>query len=422
MDRMANPSLVSPWVPKAVLAGSAAPVSERYYHPSPFEVAVGYVFGQVRPQRAASGYHDPLSALAEVLLPHLEAGPCYVAFSGGRDSSAVLAMAAMVARKHGLADPVPVTEVYPGIPEVDESDWQQAVIAHLGLTEWLRLEVDGENDLLSPPVKDSLVRRGILWPPATHNKVNLLGRLSKGSLLTGEGGDEVFGGRRATPWAHLRKGTSMRRRRAVLGTAESVLPRPLRSRHAAAQFRAAGVQPWLRPEAARESVRLAARDTVSEPLWWDRALLWSTSRRSTVVSARNYGAVAAEYGVNLVDPLLDLRFISALGSSVGRWGYAGRTAAMWALFGDILPAAVVERRTKAFFNRAFMGEATADFARRWDGSGVDTELVDVERLREEWLSDRPSALSSTLLHSAWSHAEGSEKPVSLPVAAATERP
>ena len=58
-------------------------------------------------------------------------------FSGGRDSSAVLATATMVARKHGLNDPVPITLRCPAIEEADETASQELVIRHLGIEEWL---------------------------------------------------------------------------------------------------------------------------------------------------------------------------------------------------------------------------------------------------------------------------------------------
>ena len=41
-------------------------------------------------------------ALEAAVLPALQRPPCLVSFSGGRDSSAVLAVAADVARRHGL--------------------------------------------------------------------------------------------------------------------------------------------------------------------------------------------------------------------------------------------------------------------------------------------------------------------------------
>jgi hypothetical protein len=44
---------------------------------------------------------------------------------------------------------------------------------------------------------------------------------------------------------------------------------------------------------------------------------------------------------------------------------------------------------------------TREFARTWDGTGVDTDLVDPVALRENWLSPTPHAPSMTLLQQAW---------------------
>ena len=79
---------------------------------------------------------------------------------------------------------------------------------------------------------------------------------------------------------------------------------------------------------------------------------------------------------------------------------------MQALFSDVLPQAVLRRATKASFNHAHSGAATREFARTWDGCGVDEELVDVERLRSVWLSDEPTMGTGVLLHSAWLASEG----------------
>src|SRR5438874_582354 len=52
---------------------------------------------------------DPLTALERACLPALERPPCVVSFSGGLDSSVVLAAAGRAARRAGLAEPIPVT-------------------------------------------------------------------------------------------------------------------------------------------------------------------------------------------------------------------------------------------------------------------------------------------------------------------------
>lgn len=130
------------------------------------------------------------------------------------------------------------------------------------------------------------------------------------------------------------------------------------------------------------------------------------ARRATAVFLHNYQAVAAESEITLHHPLLDPRFLVALGRDGGRWGFRGRTDTMRFLFSDLLPDALLSRSTKAWFNGSRYGEEEREFARTWDGSGVDHELVDPEILREIWLSDEPSSASGPLMHQAWLAANG----------------
>lgn len=44
---------------------------------------------------------------------------------------------------------------------------------------------------------------------------------------------------------------------------------------------------------------------------------------------------------------------------------------------------------------------TRSFAQQWNGTGVDTDLVDAEALRDNWLSDAPHAPTMALLQQAW---------------------
>lgn len=55
--------------------------------------------------------------------------PCLLAFSGGRDSSALLAVAVSVAHREGL--PLPIPLIYPGVAGTDESSWQYMILDHL---------------------------------------------------------------------------------------------------------------------------------------------------------------------------------------------------------------------------------------------------------------------------------------------------
>ena len=102
---------------------------------SRFEIATGMVFGtgDDRSTLPDPDGSTPLEALERELLPALLRPPCMVSFSGGRDSSAVLAGAVNLARREGLPPPIPVTNVFPDVREADEHQWQQHVVRHLGL-------------------------------------------------------------------------------------------------------------------------------------------------------------------------------------------------------------------------------------------------------------------------------------------------
>ena len=386
-----------------------APTSvDPYLRPGPLEVATGWVYGSLptTPATLPDAEGTPRAVLDDVIRPALADGPCYVSFSGGRDSSAVLAAATALARREGHPLPIPLTRVYPDLPDTDESDWQRAVIDHLGLTEWVRLELrDGESDLLGPAARDALGRRGLLWPPALQTNDVMFEHLRGGSLLTGEGGDAVLGAHRITALRVM-----MRRRRLdralVRNQLGAALPRRVRARLARRMTRTSVQSRWLRPAAFERHVRLAAADFAAEPLRYDAATRSITRQRSFATISHNHAAAAAEYAIRASDPLLDPRFVAAIARAGGLTGFPGRTGTMQALFSDVLPPAVLGRTTKASFNHAYAGAATREFARTWDGSGVDDELVDVERLRSVWLSDEPTMATGVLLHSAWLESVG----------------
>src|SRR4051794_11337016 len=91
------------------------------------EIAAGYLPGLVARPRPTAAAATPRRALEDSLLAALRRPPCVIAFSGGRDSSALLALALHVARKHGLADPLPVTRIFPKDASTDEAKWQRLV-------------------------------------------------------------------------------------------------------------------------------------------------------------------------------------------------------------------------------------------------------------------------------------------------------
>lgn len=366
----------------------------------PLEIAAGGLYGLLPKTPLPPSSLTPRQALDNAIRPALENGPCFVTFSGGRDSSGVLAAAVALARRERLPLPIPVTRVYPDLPDTDESTWQRLVVDHLGLRDWVRLEFrSGESDFLGDAARASLRRHGVLYPAPLHSHGVMFKSLQPGSLLTGEGGDAVLGTRRGTALALVRRRRISRE--VALATLDSLLPRPVQRLRTRALLTNAHQARWLKPEALAEHARRASADSAAEPLLYPASTWFITRMRSFSTIRHNHAAIAAGYGLRASDPLLDHGFLASLAHAGGRLGYPSRTVAMRSLFSDVLPREVLIRSTKASFSMAHASDRTRDFARTWDGSGVDSTLVDSERLRQVWLSDQPTMTSGLLLQSAW---------------------
>src|SRR4051794_24581858 len=165
--------------------------------------------GRMRPLELASGTVrgmdaeppvfpavEPLSstraAFEQVVLAALQTPPCVVSFSGGRDSSAVLAVAAHVARREGLPLPVPVTLRFPDDPATQEDDWQELVLRHLGIDDRVTLSFTDELDVLGPYARETLRTLGPIWPANAHIHVAIAEQARGGCVLTGFGGDDLL--------------------------------------------------------------------------------------------------------------------------------------------------------------------------------------------------------------------------------------
>ena len=206
---------------------------EQLYVMRPLEIAACVATGHdgtLAP--SASGERDPRRVLELVVLQALQRPPCGVAFSGGRDSSAVLRVAVHVARREELPVPIPITKVFPDVPTTEEQRWQDRVIDHLRLADWQRIVIHDELDLLGPFATASLVDHGVVWPPTIHGDRPVVDRVGGGSLIDGEGGDEVLGvtAHRIAPMTTLvrspRSVTPARLHRAAV----ALLPKQLRAR------------------------------------------------------------------------------------------------------------------------------------------------------------------------------------------------
>jgi hypothetical protein len=364
------------------------------------ELATGLVVGvdvtrvPLGPRRVAPA--ELPGILEQALVPALQRAPCVVAFSGGRDSAGVLAAATRAARRHGLPLPIPASYRFAGVEDVDESAWQDSVVRHLELEDWVRVEVTDELDLVGPVARPLLRRFGPPWPPNSHFGGLLVPHARGGTFVTGVGGDELFepGGHLV---AQLLVGRRRPHRRDLRSVVAALAPRALRVWRARGRVAAL---PWLTPDAAAAHERARAQESV-QPLWWGRSVTddWWRARHRLATCA----SIAAACGddVTVEHPFMDPAFLSAVAGALWRAGFPSRAAAMDLLFGDALPRAVRQRSSKAAFFGPFVNRHSRAFIRSWDGTGVDETLVNVRTLRACWDESRVDARSYALLQSAW---------------------
>jgi len=345
-----------------------------------------------------------LEALEAAVAPYLACPPCIVPFSGGRDSSLVLACAARAAARQRLPPPIPLTLRFP-YASTKEDSWQELVVSYLSLDDWVRVDLTDELDYVGAVAASGLDRHGVLYPPNIHI-VTLCARYAEGgSVLTGDGGDSVFG---AWPWSEVANvlGGRVRLRPTHLRAfAHAVAPTGLRAE--VLRRRHPLLLPWVREPWRRRAAKLIARDHATEPRAWSarvRAIGHARAYRASRSSAELLGR---DCGVRVGAPLLDQAVLESIARAGGRTGWGDRTQTMRSLFAHVLPSALIERRGKATFGPTFHGSESRAFAQRWDGrSGIDPDLVDAEVLRQAWLADEPPFTTAMLLQSAWLASEG----------------
>jgi hypothetical protein len=393
-----------------VTTGAPSAPGTRFGPLRSLDIASGLALPGPRPARPTDGREranpdrvrrlsTPRQALEAVIRPALLRPPCLVSFSGGRDSGAVLAVAATLARREGLPLPIPATNVVRAAPDADESAWQEMLIRHLGLTEWVRIEHDDELDLIGPYAQRVLNAHGLLWPANAHFHLPLLDAARDGSMLTGIGGDELYcAAQRPRAAAVLARQVPVRPRD-VLSVGFAVAPRAVR-RAVIARRSEVGL-PWLRPPARRRVTAMLAAEAAAEPRALAERMVWWQDMRYLRIGAESIARIATQTSTLLVHPLLSSRFWSAVGNLAGPTGFAGRTEGVAALFGDLLPPEIIARSSKANFDRVFWTDRARAFARDWDGAGVPAEWVDRRELARHWSSPNPSVPSSVLLQAAW---------------------
>jgi hypothetical protein len=369
------------------------------------DVLAGFPFGMRRAaERGPRPGPDPVAALRAALLPALTRSPCVVAFSGGRDSSVLLALAGDVAARESLPAPVALTLRYPGDPAAEESAWQERVVGHLrglGLPlEWQCRDIGDELDLVGPLAAPVLRRHGgPVFPPAIGPTVLLTDVARGGALVTGNFGDEVLGDHRAATlravWRHRARHMTRSDWHTV---ATAAAPGPARARLLRGRI---DPQRWLRQPLRDRVLDTHVAHLLARPLRWDASVRAALRPRAVRIGTETRARIAEDHDCALVEPLGSRAFVESLAAHGGRWGRLGRGAVVRLLGGGLVPDELPGRRQKAHFNRSRFGPHTRAFAADWDGTGVDADLVDPDALRRAWLDDVPPAASAMLLQQAW---------------------
>jgi asparagine synthase (glutamine-hydrolysing) len=308
-----------------------------------------------------------------------------------------------VARREGLPNPLPVTNRFPGVAETDETQWQERVIRHLELDDWLRLEWDDELDVLGPIATKVLRRHGILFPWNSFFHYPLLECAEGGSLLTGIGGDELFKQVPRRLAARLLYEHRLPRPRQVPRLAFELSPRPIRRAVDAWRDDYFDLLHWIRAP-QRRALERASSDWLSRnSLRNDRALdLWWRCRMLQCGRA-SLDALARDFDTLIAHPLADPGLLEALARTGGKVGTGpgSRKRGVKHLVGDLLPRETLDRDYKTGFDGAFWKGPARAFASEWDGSGLDAEQVDVEALSAEWSKAKPLPMTFIQLHRAW---------------------
>jgi hypothetical protein len=369
---------------------------------TPLEIASGLVLerpGALPELPRLEPGTTPRAALEAAILPALRRAPCLVSFSGGRDSSAVLATAASMARREGLSAPIPITHRFPGASGADESAWQDMVVRHLGLDDWLRVELSWELEAVGPVATSVIERHGLLWPCNSHFHDPIFEAASGGAVLTGIGGDEAFMGCSWDRAIAVLQGRVRPVPRDILRVGFAVAPAAVKRLFIRRWL--PELLPWLQPTARREVEAWIAADAAGEPLRHARRLRRLLGSPALGAGLQGLRALAADRNALVAHPLHDPGFLASVAAQPTGQRYRSRTESLEALVGDLLPPAVLRRSTKSQFSEVLWGPASRELAASWEGDGLDPELVDFERLRQAWTAPEPDTQTITMLQSVW---------------------
>ena len=365
---------------------------------TPLEVASGRPLGGASLELPEPDPGGPRAALERRLRQELARGRCVVALSGGRDSSVVLAVAAAVARREGLALPAAVSLSFPG-RFGDEAEWQELVVRAAAIDDWERVEVGEELDLVGPLAAAALRRHGLLFPPHAHLYAPVLERARGGTVLTGIGGDNAVDGWRFQRLAQAARGRRRPTREDSRSLALWMAPHRLRRRLLARGSRAA--PSWLTDEARRWWLGQHAEAEAGWPRRWPAAVALATGGRRLAVAQAGLDLLAAAAGARIAHPLLDPAWLAAIAASGSAAGPGGRERLWPRLFADVLPVPLAARAVKAVYDGVYFTGPSRRFTEAWDGRGLHGGVVDPGRLRATWRDPWRAHLPGTLQQALW---------------------
>jgi asparagine synthetase B (glutamine-hydrolysing) len=374
---------------------------------APLEVATGIVFGRDPrgPAFARRSRQRPLDALEQALIPALSRPPCAISFSGGRDSSALLAVAVRVARREGLAPPVPVTLRFPQAGATDEDAWQEELVRRIGCDDWVQMRFTDELDLVGPVARRVMASEGLPYPYNLHLLLPLMEPAHGGSFVTGMGGDQALFSAGRPLDVLARRARPVRRDGMRIAAAAA----PASLRRIALRRRVGLHYPWLSPSANAALARGWLGEEARQPLRWNARLREMWRSRFMQLSVERIASLARYAGTVPVHPFIDTGFLAALAAAAGPTGFPDRSAAMKALFADDLPDRVTTRASKASFNEVLWNRHAREFAGSLTPEAVAPllrrhalqDFVDAESLLGHWQSGEPLANSYLLLQACW---------------------
>jgi hypothetical protein len=350
-------------------------------------------------------------ALVDGIISKLTDQPCYVELSGGCDSSLVLSAAVAACHRSNHAPPVSLTFRFPSFPEMDESEYQDAVLAFLGLRPGHTYAITNEFDLLGPSAQKGLKQFGPACPAPLFSHGDLLRTLEPGLLLSGEGGDEVLGRRRI---GGLNRAASALRRGNLRGTAGNLLNTvgPMRFRRARYEKRHPPSDfEWIEPLEVTRFVADNFQWDLEEPLrpknYPDHYFL----SHGAQFGFHQLTEVRRWSGHTFFAPLMDPNFVQAVADLTPLTKCVDRQMVLNHHFSDHLPNIVLNRTTKAVFQPVYFNDYSKEFARSWSGQTSDP-LVDGAKLKRYLLQDDVHKIHNLvflLLQQAWLEAQGTSE-------------